>query len=348
MTMLADPPLAGPGADGTMMPAGGTTAPLALAVVLRRPIAVPLRDVGVLAVQGADAEVFLNGQLTIDTRRLEPSGWQLGAYCSTKGRVLALFEAWRTAEGYCLVMPAERVTALASRLSRYVLRAKVRIFDDSASWAMFGLTGPGADEQLRSTGWELPQRPWTRTAPFAGAHLALLPPSPRAGSRWMLAVPAPSAERLRASLPGFSDADPSAWWWAKVDAGLPEIFASTEERFVPQMLNLDVLGGVHFGKGCYPGQEIVARSQYLGKLRRRMMRGHAARAGAGDDIAAAADGAPVLASVVMAVASPDGGVDLLLEGALDPSQPGPLRLASDPTVAVTIAPPPYELVNPTA
>lgn len=341
MTPLADPPLPASGA-------GASTPMEAAAGVLREPVIALLPELGVLAVQGPDAESFLNGQLTIDVKRLTPSQWQLGAYCSPKGRVVALFEAWSGDEGYFLLMPAERLAALAARLSRYVLRAKVRILDDSASWAVFGLTGPGADRRLQATGWALPQHPWSRVAPFPGAHLALLPPSPRAGSRWILVAPAQAAQRCREALAGFAQTDASAWWWAKIDAGLPEVFSSTEERFVPQMLNLDVLGGVHFGKGCYPGQEVVARSQYRGKLRRRMVRGHAARGGAGDDVAAASEGNAVVGSIVMSAAAPGGGVDLLLEAAVDESASPGLHLAADPAIAVSVAPPPYELVNPTA
>jgi len=339
--MLAETPVAR--AD-----AGPAPSPEAIGVVLQRPVIAELSGLGVLAVQGPDAESFLNGQLTIDMRRIGPARWQLGAYCTPKGRVIAVVEVWRADDGFYLSMPSDRTAAMLARLSRYTLRAKVRIRDDSAAWKLFGITGPGSEALLLGGGWELPQADWTSTSPLAGARLARLPASPSTGSRWMLAVPAGAAGEARKAIEGLLEVDPALWQWSKIDAGLPDVFALTEERFVPQSLNLDVLGGVHFGKGCYPGQEVVARSQYLGKLRRRMFRGHADQGQAGDDVTRG-DGDPqVVGTVVLAAGSPDGGVDLLLEFSDDADHAGVLRVATAGSASITVTPPPYPMINPTA
>jgi folate-binding protein YgfZ len=164
----------------------------------------------------------------------------------------------------------------------------------------------------------------------------------------MLAVPSGAAAEARMAIEGLLEVDQALWQWSKIDAGLPDVLAATEERFVPQALNLDVLGAVHFGKGCYPGQEVVARSQYLGKLRRRMFRGHAGQAQAGDDVTRGESEPQVVGTVVLTAPSPDGGVDLLLEFAHDADQPGVLHVATAGSPALTIEPPPYPMINPTA
>ncbi|MCX8005374.1 MAG: folate-binding protein, partial [Burkholderiaceae bacterium] len=138
-----------------------------------------------------------------------------------------------------------------------------------------------------------------------------------------------------------------SWWWTQIDAAIPQVFAATVERFVPQMINLDVLGAVNFKKGCYPGQEVVARSQYLGKLRRRMHLAHVAgETRAGADVFAAGSEQPV-GTVVMAATAPQGGMDLLFECPLDRLQ-DPLFANAPQGPPLALRPLPYELVDPTA
>jgi tRNA-modifying protein YgfZ len=321
---------------------------LQLELALSESVCARLVDVGVISASGPDAATFLNGQLTVDTQKLGPGQWQLGACCSQKGRVLAIIEVCRAGEDFLLWMPSDRVGPTLARLSRFVLRAKVRLQDASDQWQLWGLTGPGAQASLVRAGFECPQAPWTVTRPREGELLSRLPPSPSAGPRFLLALSARAGGSHRQPPPGFSEVASGVWWWSKVDAGLPDVFAATEERFVPQALNLDVLGGVHFGKGCYTGQEVVARSQYLGKLRRRMVRGHAPRARAGEDLLANDEAGAVCGTVVMAAASPRGGCDLLLECPTDLARPGGLRLADRPTGELAIEPVPYPIIDPTA
>jgi folate-binding protein YgfZ len=142
--------------------------------------------------------------------------------------------------------------------------------------------------------------------------------------------------------------DAGAWWWSQIDAGVPNVFAATQEKFVPQMINLEVLGGVSFKKGCYPGQEVVARSQYLGKLRRRMAIAHVAGPTcAGADVFAQSSGQAV-GTVVMAATAPEGGMDLLFEAPVDQVAGGELRANLPDGPRLDVRRLPYELFDPTA
>jgi hypothetical protein len=326
--------------------AGAWSAPVEhLRLALRQPVLAALPELGIVAVRGADASQFLNAQLTVDVAAVDAQRWQLGAYCSVKGRVLALFEMWRSDDGFCLLLPAEQSEPLRTRLARFVLRSKVKLEDVGSQWTVFGLTGPGIEAALTAGGRPCPQTPWSSLDLGDGARLVRVAPSPRTGARLMLVVPTAASPSWRRELAAIAPVDAGVWWWSKVDAGLPDVFAVTQERFLPQMLNLDVLGGVHFRKGCYPGQEVVARSQYLGKLRRRMMRGHAETASAGDDLFGEdAAGGPV-GTVVMAAASPDGGVDLLFECHAGATQ---LRTGAGQSGSLSPGELPYPMINPTA
>jgi folate-binding protein YgfZ len=328
---------------------GAWSAPLEqLRLALRQPVLAELSDLGVVAVRGADAAQFLNAQLTVDVMALDAQHWQLGAYCSVKGRVLALFEMWRVDDGFRLLLPAEQSEPLRTRLARFVLRSKVRLEDAAAEWTAFGLTGPGIEAALQAIGLQIPQAPWTGCPQDDGARLVRLPASPRTGARLMLLAPAAAGPTWRRKLEAVAPVDAGVWWWSKVDAGLPDVWAVTQERFIPQMLNLDVLGAVHFRKGCYPGQEVVARSQYLGKLRRRMMRGRAEQASAGEDLFDQDNAGGPVGTVVVAAASPDGGVDLLFECPTELAGTAQLRLGQGRSAAVTVGELPYPMINPTA
>jgi tRNA-modifying protein YgfZ len=329
---------------------GGTWSapPEHLLRALRQPVLAALPGLAVVAVGGADAKPFLNGQLTVDVAALDAQRWQLGAYCSAKGRVLALFEMWQDEQGYGLLLPSEQAEPLRTRLSRYVLRSKVRLQEVGGQWSVFGLTGPGIEQALQQAGLTCPAEPWTCHLLDGAARLIRVPPSPRSGARLMLMAPASYGAAWRQKLSAVSSVEPGVWWWSKIDAGLPDVFGVTQERFVPQMLNLDVLGAVHFSKGCYPGQEVVARSQYLGKLRRRMFCGNAQSASAGDDVFGDDEGAGPVGTVVMAAASPAGGCDLLIECPSELAQSGRLRIGDARSAALSLSDPPYPMINPTA
>jgi folate-binding protein YgfZ len=219
--------------------------------------AVPLPDLGVILAQGDDAAAFLNGQLTQDMLHLDEGRASLAGYCSPKGRLLATFLAWRvSADSIALACSADLLASTLKRLSMYVLRAKCKLSDASAAWPLHGLAGPSANA-LTAAG-TLAAADWS-CAVIGSARVVRLPAVDGA-SRYLWAGPdAPPLPRLAAE----------AWRWLEVRSGVPRVTAATVDQFVPQMLNLELLGGVNFKKGCYPGQEVVARSQYRGTLKRR-------------------------------------------------------------------------------
>lgn len=218
---------------------------------------VRLTDWSLLRAQGADAATFLQGQLTQDVAGMPTGEARLSGYCSAKGRLLASFIVWRMGDDdFGLLCSADLAGAVRKRLSMYVLRARCRVDDASGEWAVFGLAGPAAQRLVEGA------QPWS-------ARLR--------GTQWLIALPA-AEQTLRGLLVQPADApapplpalDAPAWRLLEVMSGVPRITAATTEQFVPQMINFELVGGVHFQKGCYPGQEVVARSQYRGTIKRRM------------------------------------------------------------------------------
>jgi tRNA-modifying protein YgfZ len=218
--------------------------------------ALRLADWGLMLAQGPEAAAFLNGQLTQEMLHLGDAQARLSGYCSPKGRLLATFIAWQVApDAIALACSADLLPATLKRLSMYVLRAKCKLSDGSADWPLYGLVGPSADALLQGA---LPAGDWAR-ASLGPAQVVRLPAA-QGVSRYLWAgAEAPPLPPLQAD----------AWRWLEVQSGVPRIVAATADQFVPQMLNLELLGGVDFKKGCYPGQEVVARSQYRGTIKRR-------------------------------------------------------------------------------
>lgn len=318
-----------------------------LALALRAPVRARLDELGVIAVEGADAVSFLQGQLTNDTAGLTPDRVQFSGYCTAKGRLLAVFEQWRDGATILLQLPADLVASVAKRLSMFVLRAKVQITDASAQWRTIGLVGPGSAELIdRAFG----VRPASGGSCVAGAaRISRLADGTRSAERFMVRCRVEDVAAVEAALGAAAEVDSGVWWWSEVDAARPRVFAGSQDAFVPQMINLEVLGGVNFRKGCYPGQEVVARSQYLGKLRRRMSLGHVdvlgdAVIGAGSDVAITGQAEPA-GRVVMAARAPGGGVDVLFECPVDRLDGATLRIGG---AVPTLRPLPYELVDVTA
>ena len=199
---------------------------------------------GVMRAHGADAIPFLQGQLSNDTTRTAGQ-WQLSGYHTPQGRVIALLRLTQLAPDDLLaVMPLELVPLVVARLKRYVLRAKVQLTDDSPQWQICGFAA-AAPPALPAGAVSLPYG--------SSRHLALLPQS--------AAAPA-----------GAIDGTRSDWLAADIAEGLPQVYVATSEAFVAQMLNLDVTDGIALDKGCYTGQEIIARAHYRGQVKRRMQR----------------------------------------------------------------------------
>lgn len=320
------------------------------AAALERALAGPslalLDEFGVIAASGADAASFLHAQLTNDVANLAPDAVQLNGYCNAKGRLLAVFTNWRSTDSIYLQLPREILPAVRKRLSMFVLRSKVTLADASDEWTALGLIGRGAARLLQEASG-LP-RPVDASVAIGEARIARLRPSPRVDERFVLLVPTRELADWLARLQAAQRIDSAAWWWSQIDAGVPDVFAATQEKFVPQMINLEVLGGVNFRKGCYPGQEVVARSQYLGKLRRRMGIAHVdGHATAGADVYADGQAQPV-GTVVMAATAPGGGMDLLFECPVERVAGGVLHVGSLAGPVLAVRPLPYELFDPTA
>lgn len=220
---------------------------------------------GLLAVRGPDASKFLQGQVTCNLNYLNDSHCSLGARCTPKGRMQSSFRIVSQNDGFLLAMASELLAAQLADLQKYAAFSKSKLGDESGAWVRFGLSG--GDELLRSLGLELPQP----ADSVARSHelLALRLADGRA-ELWAPAEQTTAlSERLSAQLP---EAPLNSWLLAQVRAGIGQVVGNTRELFIPQMLNLQALGGVSFKKGCYTGQEIVARMQYLGKLKRRLYR----------------------------------------------------------------------------
>ena len=220
---------------------------------------------GILAVRGPDASKFLQGQITCNLNYLSDSQCSLGARCTPKGRMQSSFRILSVNNGYLLAMASELLAAQLSDLQKYAVFSKSKLTDESAEWLRLGLSG--SDEALRGLGLELPE-----SADSVVRHNELLALR-LADGRAELWVPAGQAEAVSAQLATLMPEAPlNDWLLAQVRAGIGQVMGSTRELFIPQMINLQALGGVSFKKGCYTGQEIVARMQYLGKLKRRLYR----------------------------------------------------------------------------
>jgi len=215
--------------------------------------ALRLADWGVIRAQGEEAAKFLHSQLTQDFALLGPDQARLAGFCSAKGRLLASLIGWKAGEHELLLaLPAELLPAVLKRLSMFVLRAKCKLSDASAEIALWGEVGPLSDAPR-----------WSLQREEAAARIRIRLPDGGGLGRWLLAQPATAAAPDLPALPA------QDWAWLEAEAGLAWVQAATQDQFVPQMLNFELLGGVNFQKGCYPGQEVVARSQYRGTLKRR-------------------------------------------------------------------------------
>ncbi len=271
-----------------------------------------LSDLGVIRASGEDARHFLHNQLTNDIDHLTADEARLAGYCSPKGRLLASLLTWPTDDGILMILPRSVLSGFQKRLQMFIMRSQVRLEDVSHLLAAVGIGIPDT-RQLTA----LPELPY-RTLPVAGGRLIRLSDSP--GWRRALWVgPVAQREAWLATLPaGVSERPESFWRWLEIRAGVPQILEATREQFVPQMVNFELVGGVNFRKGCYPGQEVVARSQYLGKLKRRMMLASLEVpdpliAAPGTEVFSAADPAQPAGMIVNAEPGPDGHVDCLVE-----------------------------------
>ncbi|WP_431480122.1 YgfZ/GcvT domain-containing protein [Pseudomonas simiae] len=225
----------------------------------------PLSHEGVLAVRGADAAKFLQGQLTCNLNYLSDTQASLGARCTQKGRMQSSFRILLQGDGVVLAMATELLEPQLADLKKYAVFSKSKLTDESAAWVRFGLMH--AEPALASLGLELPAE---TDSVVRSDTLIAIRVSPDRAELW---VPAEQGDAVRNQLAAtLEQTDLNEWLLGQIRAGIGQVMPQTRELFIPQMLNLQAVGGVSFKKGCYTGQEIVARMQYLGKLKRRLYR----------------------------------------------------------------------------
>lgn len=260
----------------------------------------PLSHLGVIRAVGADAASFLHGQLSNDFALLKFDQARLAAFCTAKGRMLTSFIGFkRSADEIVLICDRSLLAPTLKRLSMFVLRAQCKLSDATADFALYGLSGQAA-KQYASAG----AAPWALQQQGDAHVLALYPAAGNPRALWVApAGVVPEGPTLSEGL----------WQWSEVQSGVATLSAPVVDAFVPQMLNYESLGGVNFKKGCYPGQEIVARSQFRGTLKRRAYVVHAEQAlSVGQEVFTAEDLEQATGTVVQAAAAPDGGWDAIV------------------------------------
>jgi folate-binding protein YgfZ len=264
---------------------------------------------GMLKVTGEDAQSFLQNLLSNDIREVTSNRAQLSSFNNAKGRMLASMLIWRDGNDYVLQLHHSLCEPIRKKLSMYVLRSKVKIVDVSAEMVCIGIAGIDALKTLQALYPALPQQTMDVVVQNEDNILC------REAGRFQITTAPQRAIELWQALSTLRSVGSPSWDWLDICAGVPFVQAATLEAFVPQMLNFEVIGGVNFKKGCYPGQEVVARMHYLGKASRRMYLAHlddATEAKAGDALFSAVSAEQSCGTVVDAQPSPNNGVDLLV------------------------------------
>ena len=301
-------------------------------------------ELGLILVTGDDAQVFLQNQVSSDINEVDESHFQLSSYSTPKGRMLAVFRIIRIDNGYILILPASMVTATLQRLAMFVIKAKVALADASEHFTCFAIQTDHREviesDLLPSSNYSV-----TQSDSLIALNLGQLENQ----QRYLLLTL--SAEEAINLWQNFSEhLQPStfdAWRLSEIKAGIPVIHPQTNEEFVAQMTNLNLLGGVNFKKGCYPGQEIVARMQYLGKLKRRMflsLLDTDVCPSPGDDLvsngAEVADGS---GKVVDAIVDKAGRCYCLFVAQIKKAENNDLRLLKQPQTSITLLELPYPI-----
>jgi hypothetical protein len=323
--------------DGTVLHYGDPAAEHAAAV--DGTIVADLSQLGVIAFRGDDTATFLQGQLTNDVRGLHLDSAQWNGYCNPKGRLLGNFLMWRQGEDYCLQLSGDILAGVLKRLSMFVLRSKAQGRDASDETVRLVVAGKQALAAVRAATGAAPEAAMRSVAVEAGQVIRV------GDDKFVLSiVPARAAAVWQALRPFATPVGAQVWDWLRLNAGIPMIVAATQEQFVPQMVNLEVIGGVSFQKGCYTGQEIVARSQYLGKLKRRMFLAHVdAEAAPGDSLYSADIEGQATGTVVNAAPAPAGGFDVLAVAQVESANTQTLHLKAADGAALSLKPLPYAL-----
>ena len=263
---------------------------------------------GLIRFSGAEAQAFLHNQLSCDVAALTPGKSTYGSYCTPKGRVLATFLLWRAGEDFFMQLPSPLREPIQIQLSKYILRSKVKATDASSDWTLIGIAGKDASALVQRAVGDVPR----------GVHDVINTQDAMVirlqGDRYEIVAANKSPAVIESLSDGAEKADPDYWDWLDIRAGVPVILPATQEAFVPQMVNLDLIGGVSLTKGCYPGQEIVSRMHYRGTLKQRMYLANIAESGRplpGERLYSPDFGEQACGTVVNAARSPEGGHDVL-------------------------------------
>lgn len=293
-----------------------------------------LTHLGVIQVEGEDAAKFIHGQLSQDFSLLDQHTARLAAFCSPKGRVLASFIGFKCPNGTILLVCSKDLLApTLKRLSMFVMRAKAKLSDVSEQFSAWGLAGSATKEVAGHA-----VSTWSKTDLDGSALVQLYPADGAPRQLWVAPAgePAPAGPHLPLE----------AWQWGEVRSGVATVSAPVVEAFVPQMINYESVGGVNFKKGCYPGQEVVARSQFRGTLKRRAFVVHAdAPMAAGMEVFSATDPEQPMGTVVQAAQAPGGGYDAILSAQVAAVEAAPLHLGASGGPTLHVLPLPYALLE---
>lgn len=303
---------------------------------------VPLAHLGLIRSEGEESAAFLHNLLSSDVKKLAADAAQWSSFNTPKGRMLASLLVFSERAGHGLILSSDILPAIHKRLSMYVLRSKVAITNGANETALIGLAGSGAAEMLAAVGLPPPAADLGQSV--TGGTRCI-----RLNAEMFMLVAAPEqAPALWDSLEhaGAGARGTDAWRLAMIRAGIPLVTAATQDEFVAQMLNFELIGGVSFSKGCYPGQEIVARTQYLGKLKKRMYRVHVPAGSAakpGEDVFAPEFGEQSAGKLVNVAPSPEGGFEALAVMQSSSAALGEARVGAPDGAPLTFLPIPYAL-----
>ncbi|MFZ6710389.1 YgfZ/GcvT domain-containing protein [Undibacterium sp. TC9W] len=306
----------------------------------------PLTDLGLIRVTGEDAPSFLHNQLSNDVEHLGLTELRRAAYCTPKGRMLASVVYWKDGQDIILQLSKSIQATVQKRLQMFVLRAKAKLHDINAEYVVLGLGGAAAPAALKEWFPELPAKVDQKLSNEYGSLLRLADASNAPRYQWI--APVETAQQAWPKLiTQLKAVNTGAWRVTEIQAGIAIVIAGTQEKFVPQMINFELIGGVNFKKGCYPGQEIVARSQYLGKLKRRMAIAlvHAKSVAAGTEVFHSDDVSQPCGMIVNAEQHQEDSSLALIEMKLADQESGQLSLGSAAGSAIELLPLPYAITD---
>ena len=320
------------------------TEPASYSTDLSSAVLTPLDQLTCYEICGKDAQKFLQGQLTNDVSEISPTRGQLSSYCTPKGRMLAIFYVCQFQDKFLILIRTDIAESVINRLKMFVLRAKVEINERPVAWIPFGLTGTPIEPILGELNLTAPDNDYE----VVYSKNSLCMKVPGVIPRYLLIGDDAFINRVNnLDTSNVIIYTHSFWQWLDIMSGIPSVSEATQESFVPQMANMELINGVSFSKGCYPGQEIVARLHYLGNASRRMFRIEAPtdqEINPGDDIyQSESDSNQAIGSVVSAIkenAEKFAGLAILR---IEAAQQNKILVGSPTGIPATIMPLPYEV-----